>query len=260
MQAGLDARLLTKYYSGIPALQGLSLVMTPGSVVGLLGPNGSGKSTTVSILTGLREPSMGRVLFDGRDIAEHPFEYKTRLGYVPEEAHLYTFLSGREHLELVGRLRRIPAGLRANKIAALLDLFGLAGAADQSISGYSKGMRQKILIISALLHDPDLIILDEPESGLDFSASLVLRNLIGILAARGKMILYSSHVLDYVERLCADVIVLHRGRVVAEGPVKELRVMMQSEASLEGLVSQLITTVDPERTARDIADVVVRRA
>jgi ABC-2 type transport system ATP-binding protein len=260
MQAGLEARLLTKYYSGIPALQGLSLTMAPGSIVGLLGPNGSGKSTTVSILTGLREPSMGRVLFDGRDIAEHPFEYKTRLGYVPEEAHLYTFLSGREQLELVGRLRRIPAGLRANKIARLIDLFGLAGAADQSISGYSKGMRQKILIISALLHDPDLIILDEPESGLDFSASLMLRHLIGILAARGKMILYSSHVLDYVERLCAEVIVLHRGRVVAEGPVKDLRVMMRSEASLEGLVSQLITTADPEGTARDIADVVLQRA
>lgn len=254
MQPRLEARLLTKYYSGIPALRGLSLRMQPGAIVGLLGPNGSGKSTTVSIVTGLREPSSGQVFFDGRNISEHLFEYKARLGYVPEEAHLYTFLSGREQLELVGRLRRIRAGLRERKIAALLELFGLAGAADQSISGYSKGMRQKILIIAALLHDPDVIVLDEPESGLDFSASLVLRHLIGILAARGKVVLYSSHVLDYVERLCAEVIVLHRGSVVAEGPVRELRSIMQSQ-SLEGVVSQLITTVDPERTARDIADV-----
>ncbi len=256
MQGSFEARRLTKYYSGIPAVQGFSLTMEPGSIVGLLGPNGSGKSTTVSILTGLREPSTGQVFFDGRDIADHLFEYKARLGYVPEEAHLYTFLTGREQLELVGRLRRLPAGLRARKIDALLELFGLTSAANQSISGYSKGMKQKILIVSALLHDPDLIILDEPESGLDFSASLVLRNLIAILAARGKMILYSSHVLDYVERLCANVVVLHRGHVVAEGPVKDLRAMMEGEPSLEGIVRQLITTVDPERTARDIADVV----
>ena len=141
-----------------------------------------------------------------------------------------------------------------------MELFGLTSAADQPISGYSKGMRQKVLLAAALLHDPDLIILDEPESGLDFAASLVLRHLIPILAARGKMVLYSSHVLDYVERLCAEVIVLHRGTVVAHGPVNALRAMIQSEASLEGIIAQLVTTVDPERTARDIADIVGRHA
>jgi ABC-2 type transport system ATP-binding protein len=260
MQGRFEAQRLTKYYSGIPAVQGLSLTIEPGSIVGLLGPNGSGKSTTVSMLTGLREPSTGQVFFDGRNIADHLFEYKARLGYVPEEAHLYTFLSGREQLELVGRLRRLPAALRGRKIDALLELFGLTSAADQSMSGYSKGMKQKILIVSALLHDPDLIILDEPESGLDFSASLVLRSLMVILAARGKMILYSSHVLDYVERLCANVVVLHRGHVVAEGPVKDLRAMMAGQPTLEGIVRQLITTDDPERTARDVADVIGQHA
>ncbi len=260
MQAGLEARQLTKYYAGTPAIRDLSFTLTPGHVLGLLGPNGSGKSTTVAMLTGLREPSLGRILFDGRDIADRQTEYKAQVGYVPEEAHLYSFLSGREHLELVGRLRRLPAGLRTRKIGALMELFGLTGAADQPISGYSKGMRQKVLLAAALLHDPDLIILDEPESGLDFAASLVLRHLIPILAARGKMILYSSHVLDYVERLCAEVIVLHRGKVVAHGPVNELRAMIQSETSLEGIIAQLVTTVDPERTARDIADIVGRHA
>jgi len=260
MQARLEARNLSKYYSAIAAIRNVSITLRPGTVLGLLGPNGSGKSTTVSILTGLREPSTGQVLFDGRDIRDHPLEYKARVGYVPEEAHLYTFLSGREHLDLIGRLRRLPPGLRTRKIASLLDLLGLTGAADQAISGYSKGMRQKILLVAALLHDPDLLILDEPESGLDLAASLVLRHLIPILAARGKIILYSSHVLDYVERLCSEIVVLHRGIVVAEGPVKQLRAIMQSESSLEDLIAQLLATVDPGGTARDIADVVGQHA
>jgi ABC-2 type transport system ATP-binding protein len=212
------------------------------------------------MLTGLREPSTGHVRFDDHDIDDDLPAYKARVGYVPEESQLYTFLSGREQLELVGRLRRLPADWRSRKIASLLDLFGLAGAADQPISGYSKGMRQKILLVSALLHDPDVLILDEPESGLDLAASLVLRHLLPLLAARGKMILYSSHVLDYVERLCPEVVVLHRGNIVAEGPVAQLRAMMQRESSLEDVITQLVTTVDPERTARDIADVVGRRA
>jgi ABC-2 type transport system ATP-binding protein len=251
----LEARHLTKYYSAIPAVRDVSFTLVPGTILGLLGPNGSGKSTTVSILTGLREPSAGQVWFNGRNVADCLIEYKARVGYVPEDAHIYTFLSGREHLDLVGRLRRLPGRLRAHKIAALLDLFGLSSAADQPMSGYSKGMKQKVLIIAALLHDPDLLILDEPESGLDLTAGLVLRHLIAILAARGKTILYSSHLLDNVERLCAGVVVLHRGRIVAEGPVSQLRAMMQSSSSLEDVIAQLITTADPEGTARDIADV-----
>jgi len=256
MQARLEARGLTKYYAAISAIRNVNLALEPGTILGLLGPNGSGKSTTVSLLTGLREPSAGQILFDGRNIGDHLVEYKARVGYVPEDAHLYTFLSGREQLELIGRLRRLPDGLRTRKIAALLDLFGMTSAADQPISGYSKGMRQKILLVSALLHDPDVLILDEPESGLDLSASLVLRHLIPLLAARGKIVVYSSHVLDYVERLCAVVVVLHRGAVVAEGPVHQLRAMMQRQSSLEEIVAQLVTTVDPAGTAREIADVV----
>jgi ABC-2 type transport system ATP-binding protein len=255
MQARLEARRLTKYYSAIPAIRDVSFTLEPGTILGLLGPNGSGKSTTVSLLTGLREPSAGQVWFDGRNIADRLVEYKARVGYVPEEAHLYTFLSAREHLELIGRLRRLPPSLLTHKISTLLDLFGLIGAADQPISGYSKGMKQKVLLIAALLHDPDLLILDEPESGLDLTAGLVLRHLIPILAARGKTILYSSHVLDHVERLCAEVVVLHHGRIVAEGPVSQLRAMTQGNTSLEDVIAQLVTTVDPARTAGEIADV-----
>jgi ABC-2 type transport system ATP-binding protein len=255
MQAMLEARHLTKYYSAIPAIRDVSFTLERGTILGLLGPNGSGKSTTVSLLTGLREPSAGQIWFDGRNIAEHLVEYQARVGYVPEEAHLYTFLSAREHLELIGRLRRLPSHVLTRKIPPLLDLLGLTSAADQQISGYSKGMKQKVLLIAALLHDPDLLILDEPESGLDLTAGLVLRHLIPILAARGKTILYSSHVLDHVERLCADVVVLHHGRIVAEGPVSQLRAMTQRNASLEDVIAQLVTTVDPARTAGEIADV-----
>jgi ABC-2 type transport system ATP-binding protein len=251
----LEARHLTKYFSAIPAIRDVSFTVPPGTILGLLGPNGSGKSTTVSILTGLREPSAGQVWFDGINVADRLVEYKARVGYVPEDPHIYSFLSGREHLDLVGRLRRLPGSLRAHKIATLLDLFGISSAADQPMSAYSKGMKQKVLIIAALLHDPDLLILDEPESGLDLTAGLVLRHLVAILAARGKTILYSSHLLDNVERLCAGVVVLHRGTIVAEGPVTQLRAMMHSSSSLEDVIAQLITTTDPEGTARDIADV-----
>jgi ABC-2 type transport system ATP-binding protein len=260
MQATLEARRLTKYFSAVPAIRDVSFALERGTVLGLLGPNGSGKSTTLSILTGLRQPSSGHVLLDGVNVADRLIDYKERLGYVPEEAHLYSFLSGREYLDLVGRLRRIPEHLRTHKITALLNLFGMTGAADQPISGYSKGMRQKVLIIAALLHDPDLLILDEPESGLDLTAGLVLRHLIAILAARGKMIVYSSHLLDHVERLCGAVIVLHHGSVIAQGPVAQLRSLMQSSASLEAVIAQLVTTVDPESTARGIADVAALRA
>jgi ABC-2 type transport system ATP-binding protein len=260
MQPGLDVQHLTKYYSAIPAIRDVSFTLAPGTVLGLLGPNGSGKSTTVSLLAGLRDPSFGRIIFGGRNIADAPVDYKARVGYVPEEAHLYTFLSGREQLELIGRLRRLPSDLRNRKIGSLLELFGLTAAADQSMTGYSKGMKQKILIIAALLHDPDLVILDEPESGLDLAAGLMLRHLIPILAARGKMILYSSHVLDYVERLCAQVVVLHRGSIVAAGEVKQLRAMMQKESTLEEVIAQLVTAVDPSGAAHDIADIVSQKA
>jgi ABC-2 type transport system ATP-binding protein len=255
----LEARSLTKYYSAVAAIRDVSFTLAPGTMLGLLGPNGSGKSTTVSMLTGLREPSAGEVWFDGANIADRLVEYKARIGYVPEEAHLYSFLSGREHLELVGRLRRMPAPLLTRKITTLLELFGLAGAADQSMSGYSKGMKQKVLIVASLLHDPDLLILDEPESGLDLTAGLVLRHLLPMLAARGKTIVYSSHLLDRVERLCPAVIVLHRGRVVAQGPVQDLRAMIKTSASLEDVIAELVTTTDPEGTARDIAEVAALR-
>jgi ABC-2 type transport system ATP-binding protein len=255
----LEARHLVKQYFGIPAVNDVSFVVRPGEVVGYLGPNGSGKSTTARLVTGLTDPTRGTVWFDGADIASDPIAYRRRLGYVPEEAHLYPFLSGREYLEFVGRLRALPAAFLDRKIGDLLELFGLGGATEQSIASYSKGMKQKVLISAALLHDPDVLVFDEPESGLDVTTSLVLRHLVKTLARRGKAILYSSHILEVVERVCDRVIVLHHGKVVADDSVAQLRVLMAS-SSLEGVFAQLVMQVDPEKTAADIADVVARRA
>ena len=251
----LEARHLVKRYAGSRVVDDVSFVVRRGEVLGYLGPNGSGKSTTVQMLTGLVEPSEGHVLFEDRRITQDLVGYRRRLGCVPEEAHLYPFLSGREHLELMARLRELPLRRAAERIAALLHLLGLGDAALQPIAGYSKGMRQKVLIAGALLHDPDVVILDEPESGLDVTAALVLRHLIRILAERGKAVIYSSHVLEAVEKVCARVIVLHRGRVVADDSVTSLRAL-RAHASLEGVFAELVSHADPEDTARSIADAV----
>ena len=251
----LEAQHLVKRFFGITVVDDVSFVVRPGEIVGYLGPNGSGKTTTGRMLTGLVEPSSGLVLFDGCNVSDDPIAYRRRLGYVPEEPMLYPFLSAREQLRLLGRLRELEPTTMERKIDDLLNLFGLSDAAEQSISAYSKGMKQKVLIIGALLHDPDLLIFDEPDSGLDVSTTLVLRHLVRMLAARGKAVLYSSHVLEMVEKLCTRVIVLHRGRIVAEDTVQQLRAVM-ADASLEHVFAELVLERNPEQTARDIADVV----
>ncbi len=251
----LEARHLVKRFSGTTVVDDVSFVVHPGEVVGYLGPNGSGKTTTGRILTGLIDASEGTVLFDGGEIQRDLVAYRRRLGYVPEEPHLYPFLSGREHLELIGRLRQMPEALLARKTGALLELFGLAEAAEQRINFYSKGMKQRLLIIAALLHDPDVLILDEPDAGLDVTSMLILRRLVRRLAQRGKAVLYSSHVLEVVEKLCSRVIVLHRGRVVADDSVEHLEHIM-AQRSLEDVFSQLVLRINPEQAADDIADVV----
>jgi len=255
----LDARHLVKRYFGAAVVSGVSFEVRAGEVVGYLGPNGSGKSTTAKMLTGLLEPSAGAVLFKGQNIAADPIAFHRRLGYVPEEPNLYTFQSATEYLELVGRLRELPPALLTQKIGALLELFGLSHAANQDIGSYSKGMKQKVMIIAALLHDPDVLVLDEPDSGLDVTATLVLRQLVIALARRGKAVLYSSHVLELVEKACDRVIVIHRGTIVANDTVAALQRLM-SRGSLEEVFSQLVLRMDPERTAADIADVVVGHA
>lgn len=250
----LDARNLTKYYAAMPAIRNVSFTLAPGTILGLLGANGSGKSTTVSILTGLLEPSGGRVYFNGFDTRERPLEYKACIGYVPEEAHLYTHLTGPEYLALIGRLRSLPEASLQRKIAAFLEVFGLTDNQHAPLSAYSKGMRQKVLIAAALLHDPKVVVLDEPNSGLDVTTSLVLRSLVQALAAEGRMVLYSSHVLEIVEQVATDVLILQHGRVAAHGSVAELRGMMQLP-SLEQVFRRLVVDSDVDGLARHLVEV-----
>jgi ABC-2 type transport system ATP-binding protein len=251
----LELRRVSKRFSGIAAVDDVSFSARPGEVTGYLGPNGSGKSTTMKMITGLIEMSAGQILFEGKPIQDDLMAYKGRLGYVPEEPYLYTHLSGAEYLTMVAQLRSLPGRQSMERIDGMLRLFSLHDDRHASISGYSKGMRQKILLIAALMHNPQLILLDEPFSGLDVASSLVLRSLIQELAARGKVVLFSSHELDTVERICSRVVILHHGKLVADDSIERLRSLMELP-TLERIFSQLAVEQDTESMAREIADLI----
>ncbi|HEV3510580.1 MAG TPA: ABC transporter ATP-binding protein [Candidatus Sulfotelmatobacter sp.] len=249
----LEAVHLAKRYSSIPAVQDLSFTLRPGQVLGCLGPNGSGKSTTVKMLTGLLEPTRGTVLFDGRNIQEDLAGYRARLGYVPEEPNLYPYLTGWEYLELVGTLRGMGRGDLYVKIDSLLELFSLHAARHVSIGTYSKGMRQRILIIAAIMHDPEIFIFDEPLSGLDVTSALIFKNVVQTLGKQGKLVFYCSHVLEVVEKVCSDVLILRKGEVIAQDSVTNIGQILGQ--SLENTFLHLVEDVDTMSVARDIVSV-----
>jgi ABC-2 type transport system ATP-binding protein len=255
MQVSLDLRNVSKRYSGIPAVDNVSFSAHAGEVTGYLGANGSGKSTTMKMITGSIEWNAGDILFAGQSISDDPIAWKTRVGYVPEEPHLYTHLTGLEYLVMVAQLRKLPAGRTSATIDGLLHLLALHADRDVPISAYSKGMRQKVLLAAALMHNPDLILLDEPFSGLDVGSSLILRSLIQELSARGKVVLFSSHELETVERICSRVVILHHGRIVADDSIEKLRALM-SLGSLEDIFSQLAVEQDTAAISRQIADLI----
>lgn len=237
-----EARHLTKRYGASLVVDDVSLRIARGQVLGYLGPNGSGKSTTIKMIVGLVEPSAGWLGLDGTPASDDPEAFKRRLGYVPEEPHLYTHLTAREYLRLVGRLREMPVDALEAKIDAFTRLLSLEDARDQVMFGYSKGMRQRVLLAAALMHDPDLIILDEPFSGLDVHGAALLLTLVRALAAGSKMILFSSHRLDVVDRVCGHVCILHRGRVVAHDTPDRLRT--RTSTLLEDVFAELTEVED----------------
>ncbi len=247
----LEIRGLTKYYRNVPVVDDVSFGVRPGEVTGYLGPNGSGKSTTVKIVTALVEPSHGKVLLDGQDIRDNLMAFKRRLGYVPEEAILYSYLSGLEYLQLMGRLRGMPLPVVDRRANDLLELFSLHPHRHAPIANYSKGMKQRVLISAALMHDPDVLILDEPLSGIDVSSAQLFKHLLTELARQGKIILYISHVLEVVERVCARVVIIYRGKIMADDSVAHLRELMHAP-SLEEIFAQLVEQRDLEAVARDI--------
>jgi ABC-2 type transport system ATP-binding protein len=250
----LEVRHLFRSFRGIPAVEDVSFRIAPGEVVGFLGPNGAGKSTTVKIITGLLRANEGKVLFEGRDIRDDMVAFRKVLGYVPEEAHLYTYLSGLEYLQLVGRLRGIGERLIEVKATGLLELLHLKSWQHTPISSYSKGMRQRVLIAAALLHDPKLLIFDEPLSGLDVASGRLFKDLLEILAAQGKAVLYISHVLETVEQVCNRVIVIAGGKVLADAPPSELTTLM-SLPNLESVFAQLVQQQDTRAAAERMVEI-----
>jgi ABC-2 type transport system ATP-binding protein len=254
----LEACGLVKRFGGTMAVNDVSFSVGPSQVLGYLGPNGSGKTTTVNMLVGLLQPTRGHVRFGGRDIWDDIVAYRRRVGYVPEEPNLYPYLTGREYLELVGRLRGLPERRLDARIRRLLTLFSLEPESHSPLASYSKGMRQKVLISAALLHDPELLVFDEPMSGLDAASAVMFRHLIKALARAGKTVLYSSHELEAVERVADRVVVLHQGRMAAHDSVERLRELMKLD-SLEEIFTELVFAEDPEAVAGRIVDTVLSR-
>jgi ABC-2 type transport system ATP-binding protein len=245
---------VSKAFHGVAAVRSLTLRALPGQVIGLLGPNGSGKTTTVRMIVGLLKPSRGSIRWRGVSIADDPRPYLRNVGYVPEEPKLYTYLTAAEYLTLVGGLRDIAPDVLARRVDRYLELFELDTNRFAPLSSFSKGMRQRVLLAAALLHDPDVVVLDEPNSGLDVSYALVLRIVVERLKQRGKVIVYSSHVLDAVERVCDDIAILRRGEIVARGSTATLRELTRTQ-TLEQAFATVAIDRDPRQVGGDIADV-----
>lgn len=250
----LEAIGLTKCYASIPAVSQVSFTVRPGEILGYLGPNGSGKSTTVKMITGLMEPTRGKVLFHGNNIKDDLPGYKKVLGYVPEEALLYLYMTGWEYLEFVGILRGMDQKQLRKRADALLELFLLFPFRHATMASYSKGMRQRILLIAALMHDPEILVFDEPLSGLDVTSAMIFRKVVKSLSEQGKVILYCSHVLEVVEKLCSHLLILSKGSVAAHGSVNEVS-RMTGLATLEDSFSHLVKEQDAEQIAHDIVEV-----
>ena len=242
-EAAVVFRDLTRTFEEIEAVTGVNLTVPRGQICGYLGPNGAGKTTTVKMATGMLRPTTGTAVIDGFDIAESPLEAKARIGVVPETGALYENLTPREYLTLVGHLYHLDRDEAEGKSETFLKLFGIADAAGRTMTSFSRGMKQKVLISAALLHNPSVLFLDEPLSGLDANTALVLKELLRELASQGKTVFYCSHVLEVVEKVCDRIVILNNGRIIADGNVEELK-DLTSTASLEGVFSELTSTGD----------------
>ncbi len=233
----IDIQNLQKFYGSAHVLKGIDLTVSAGQVVGYIGPNGAGKSTTLKILIGMTPDYTGEVSVLGYDVKTQSMEVKRRIGYVPENAALYDLLTPIEYLHFIGQLYSLDKTAIQKKALELLRLFQLDSYADARMTTFSKGMRQKVLLISGLLHNPDIIFLDEPLSGLDANAVVLMKEIIRQLADSGKTIFYSSHIMDVVEKISDRIIIINQGRIIADGTFAELQ--HQRPESLEQLFAEL---------------------
>ena len=228
-------------YGDKVVLRGLNLEVPRGQILGYIGPNGAGKTTTVKILCGMLSGWTGQATVCGLDVGNQTLEVKRRIGYVPESAALYDLLTPLEYLNFVGRLYGLAVEEIEARARKLLGLFDLSGELDKQIVTFSKGMRQKVLIVAGLLHNPEVIFMDEPLSGLDASSALLVKEIITRLANDGRTVFYCSHVMDVVERVCDRIIILNHGDIVADGTFEQLQAESKA-TSLERIFTSLTSS------------------
>lgn len=247
----ISIRNLSKSYGAKQVLKDISLDVQSGQIIGYIGPNGAGKSTTVKILTGIIQDYTGEVLVNGKPLRDQIMEVKSIIGYVPELAELYDLLTPREYLTFIGKLHHMATALIDERLQKMLRSFGLQDQIDQRMDSFSKGMRQKVLLISGLIHNPDIVILDEPLSGLDANAVIMVKELLQVLKAEGKTIFYCSHMMDVVEKVSDRIVLIDGGNILANGTFAELR--GDGNESLEQIFSRLTSDAQQSAHADDIA-------
>ncbi|WP_026895624.1 ABC transporter ATP-binding protein [Clostridiisalibacter paucivorans] len=237
-KAVIEIEDLEMSFGSKKVLKGISLQVYPGQVIGYIGPNGAGKSTTIKIILGLLSGHTGKIKIFGNEISKDSIEYKKRIGYVPENAEIYDTLTAREYLTFIGELYGKDSKDVEHKAKRMMKIFGIEDVFNSRISSYSKGMKQKVLIISSLLHNPDVLFLDEPLSGLDANSVIIVKEILAELSKKGKTIFYSSHIMDVVEKISNRIVLLQSGSILADGSFSELRDKSQ-DSSLEEIFNEL---------------------
>lgn len=257
MENIITIRNLNKSFGSKRVLKDINLDIKKGEIIGYIGANGAGKSTTVKIMLGLIEEYSGSVEIFGENIVKNPVEYKKKIGYIPETADMYENLTAREYLTFIGSLYGMSYDEVDEKSQELMELFGIKDVYDGRINSFSKGMKQKILIIASLINDPDILFLDEPLSGIDANSVLVFKEVLKELAKRGKTIFYSSHIMEVVEKLSDRIILLNDGKIVADGNMESLNTELK-EGSLEGIFNKLTGFDEHENIAKEIVSIISR--
>jgi len=254
MEPIITIRNLNKSYGTKQVLKNINLDILPGQIIGYIGPNGAGKSTTVKILCGIIADFEGEVSIAGKDLKSNVLETKSIIGYIPELAELYDLLTPREYLTFIGKLYHLSDEIIDERVSKMLDLFGLSAHIDQRMDTFSKGMKQKVLLTSGLINNPEIVILDEPLSGLDANAVIMVKELLQKLKNEGKTIFYCSHMMDVVEKVSDRIVLINQGTIIANGTIAELR--GDGQESLEQIFSKLTMGGDYQQKAGDLANAI----
>ncbi len=258
-QPVLSVKNLNKSFDSNVVLNNISFEVYPGQIIGYIGPNGAGKSTTVKIFLGMLEKDSGSIEIFGKQLNPGDWAYKKNIGYVPEQSDVYENLTGSEYLSFIGELYGLDPTLTDEKAQGLMALFGIEDSYHSRISSYSKGMRQKLLIIASMIHDPDILFLDEPLSGLDANSVMVFREILDQLKKRGKTIFYSSHIMEVVEKISDRILLLTDGEIVADGTFEELQ-SKSAEGSLQDIFNELTGFHEHADIASKFIDLLERRS